>query len=384
MRIHSYLHQAQTLLTLYTGDVPLASWLKAYFKEHKKFGSKDRKHIAHLLYSYYRLGDAFQHLPVDEKLGLALFLCSEAPNALLEAYKPEWNAQAALSTKGKLDVLGAAEQALQIFPFNHFLSSEIEVEPFNLSFLQQPFVYLRLRPGKQQKVKETFLKAGIEYSEISPNCIAISSNTKADAVIDLNKDAVVQDRSSQRVLEVLNTEKLKGRLKVWDCCAASGGKSLLVWDYFSQVQLVVTDVRQSILHNLRNRFTQAGITAYRSQVADVAKATPFTEKMDLVICDAPCSGSGTWGRTPEQLQFFTSHKIEHYTSLQKNIAKNAAQNVKSGGQFLYITCSVFTKENEDVLAYIQQETGLQLQQMAYFKGYGQKADTLFAASFTAL
>lgn len=384
MRIQSYLHTAQAILALYKGDVPLAAWLKAYFKEHKKFGSKDRKHIAHLLYCYYRLGGAFMHLPVDERLGLALFLCSENSNDLLEAYKPEWNAKATLSAKGKLDVLGAADQALQIFPFNQFLSKEIEKEPFNVSFLQQPLVYLRLRPGKAQKVKETFLKNNISFTQISENCIAISHNTKADALIDMNKDAVVQDVNSQRVLEVLNTQELKGGIKVWDCCAASGGKSILVWDHFSKVQLMATDVRQSILHNLRSRFAQAGITAYRAQVADVAMGSPFAEKFDLVVCDAPCSGSGTWGRTPEQLRLFTEDKIEHYASLQKSIAKNAAQNVKSGGQFLYITCSVFAKENEDVLKFIRQNAGLQLQQAAYLKGYHQKSDTLFAASFVAL
>ncbi len=384
MRIQSYLHSAQAILELYTGDVPLSGWLKAYFKEHKKFGSKDRKHIAHLLYCYYRLGGAFQQLPIEEKLGMALFLCSEKENDLLQAYKPEWNALATLEPKRKFDVLGAFDEATKIFPFNAFLSKEIEVEPFNLHFLQQPLVYLRLRPGRGQKVKQTFLKEGISFSEISENCIAISSQTKADALVDINKDAVVQDRSSQRVLEVLNTEKLKGAIKVWDCCAASGGKSILVWDTFSKVQLMATDVRQNILHNLRNRFSQAGITTYRAQVADVAKASPFAEKFDLVVCDAPCSGSGTWGRTPEQLRFFTKDKIEHYAGLQKSIAINAAQNVISGGQFLYITCSVFTKENEDVVAFIQTNTKLQLQKSAYFKGYGQRGDTLFAAVFTAL
>ena len=384
MRIQSYLHNAQAILALYKGDVPLAARLKAYFKEHKKFGSKDRKHVAHLLYCYFRLGGAFQHLPVDEKLGVALFLCSENSNDLLEAYKPEWNAQAALSAKGKLDVLEAADQALQIFPLNAFLSNEIDKESFNLSFLQQPLVYLRVRPGKAQKVKETFLKAEISFTEITKNCLAISNQTKADALIDLNRDAVVQDVNSQRVLEVLIAEKLKGNIKVWDCCAASGGKSLLVWDHFDKVQLMATDVRQSILHNLRNRFAQAGITAYRSMVADVAKASPFNEKFDMLVCDAPSSGSGTWGRTPEQLHFFTKNKIEHYASLQKSIAKNAAQNVRSGGQFLYVTCSVFTKENEDVVAFIQENTNLQLQQMAYLKGYHQKSDTLFAASFASL
>jgi 16S rRNA (cytosine967-C5)-methyltransferase len=321
---------------------------------------------------------------VEEKLAVALFLCAETPNDLLEACRPEWNAQAGLSPKGKLKVLQSEGEEEKIFPFNSLLSREIETGPFNLSFLEQPLVYLRLRPGKGQNVKERFLKEGVAFTEIADNCIAVSSSTKVDDFIAINADAVVQDRSSQQVLEVLDAEKLKGKIKVWDCCAASGGKSILVWDTFAKVQLMVTDLRQSILHNLRSRFAQAGLTAYRAQVADLTKAAPFDEKFDLLVCDAPCSGAGTWGRTPEQLHFFTKEKLEHYTSLQKSIALNAARNVKSGGQFLYITCSVFEAENEDVVSYIQNNTKLQLDKASYFKGYGQKRDTLFAAAFSAL
>ncbi|HYK56845.1 MAG TPA: Fmu (Sun) domain-containing protein, partial [Flavisolibacter sp.] len=102
---------------------------------------------------------------------------------------------------------------------------------------------------------------------------------------------------------------------------------------------------------------------------------------DLVICDAPCSGSGTWSRTPEQLKFFKKEKIEQYAQLQKSIALNAAKSVKLQGYFLYITCSVFKKENEEVVAFIKANTPLQLVSSKYFMGYDRRADTLFAALF---
>lgn len=384
MRIQSYLQSAQAILQLYKGDVPLAGWLKAYFKEHKKFGSKDRKHIAHLLYCYYRLGHSFANLPVEEKLGVALFLCSDSPNDLLEAYNSGWNAQAAIPPAEKFQILFAEGETLNLFPFNSLLSKEVDTALFNLHFLQQPPVYLRLRPGKGQKVKKTFLKEGVAFTVVNDNCIAVSSQTKVDEMLQLNADAVVQDLNSQRVLEVLNKETLKGNLNIWDCCAASGGKSILVWDTFQHVHLSVSDVRQSILHNLRSRFAQAGIQRYRSFVTDLSKPSTLKEKFDLVICDAPCSGSGTWGRTPEQLLFFTAEKVAHYTALQKSIVTNVAKNLKAGGQLLYITCSVFKAENEDVVDFIQATLPLKLQQATYFTGYDKKADTLFAASFVAL
>jgi 16S rRNA (cytosine967-C5)-methyltransferase len=104
---------------------------------------------------------------------------------------------------------------------------------------------------------------------------------------------------------------------------------------------------------------------------------------DLVICDAPCTGSGTWSRTPEQLFFFTANKIDKYAALQRKIVSNAIPFLKAGGYFLYITCSVFKKENEEVAGFIKSEFHLQLVKMELLKGYNKKADTMFVALFSS-
>jgi 16S rRNA (cytosine967-C5)-methyltransferase len=175
----------------------------------------------------------------------------------------------------------------------------------------------------------------------------------------------------------------KTAFTAWDCCAASGGKSILLHDHFPKAKLSVSDVRESILHNLRSRFRRAGISSYQAFVADLSSGQfQLHKEVDVVICDAPCSGSGTWGRTPEQLVFFQRGKIDYYANLQKSLAVNASRGLKQDGAFLYITCSVFHKENEDVVAHIQQHTTMKLLTQQYFKGYTEKADTLFAALFT--
>ena len=169
--------------------------------------------------------------------------------------------------------------------------------------------------------------------------------------------------------------------KVWDCCAASGGKSILIHDLYPEAKLTVSDIRKTILINLAKRFQQAGITGYRSIVADLTNSKlPITHSsFDLIVCDAPCTGSGTWSRTPEQLYFFDEQKIVYYSNLQQKISGEAARYLKSGGYFLYITCSVFKKENEEVIKKLQIDGGLKLVKMELLKGYEQKADTLFAA-----
>jgi len=173
------------------------------------------------------------------------------------------------------------------------------------------------------------------------------------------------------------------KLKIWDCCAASGGKSLMLNDIDPDIELTVSDVRESILANLKKRFEKAGIQNYTSFINDLSQPNfkPQITNFDLIICDAPCTGSGTWSRTPEQIYFFDEKRIEQYALLQKKIVSTIIPRLKIEGCLLYITCSVFKKENEEVVEFIQSNSELELIKMELLKGYDKKADTMFAALF---
>lgn len=384
MHLASHLRSAEEIIGLYNGSIPFAAWLKGYFKQHKKFGSKDRRTVSDLCFSYFRLGHAFAERTVEEQLLIGQFLC-KAESAFVAELKPEWKHWNALPLAEKLTVL-RNEAPHSFFPFLDEVSKQIDRDAFNPSHLIQPDLFLRIRPGRREGVLQKLEVAGVTFLA-EDDCVRLPINTKLDDVLLLDEEAVVQDRSSQRVMEPLQSAVANLRspvLSAWDCCAASGGKSILLHDAFPHAALTVSDVRESILHNLRNRFRRAGINRYQSFAADVSSATfSLNKKLDLVVCDAPCSGSGTWGRTPEQLRFFAREKIEHYASLQKAIAVNASRCLKKGGLFLYVTCSVFQKENEDVASHIGQEANLRLLSQDYFKGYDEKADTLFAAVFAS-
>jgi len=384
MRLTSYLLSTQEILQQYRGDVPFAVWLKNYFRQHKKFGSKDRKFIADLCFCYFRLGNAFKELPGEERLLIGQFLCHEH-SPFVQEFRPDWKAQTSFLQKEKLAFLDAGQQE-EIFPFSEELSPEIDKDAFQLSFLQQPDLFLRIRPGKEPTVLQKLQKAGIAFLQ-DGHSLRVPNTTNVDEVLRIDEEAVIQDLSSQQVLQPLQEQKIaeaKRQASVWDCCAASGGKSILYHDTYPKAALTVSDIRESILHNLKSRFKRAGVHAVRSFVADVsAPHFSLAQKFDIIICDAPCSGSGTWTRTPEQLSFFPKEKIAYYADLQKKIALNAGKCLLQKGLFLYITCSVFREENEGVVGYLQQQSGMNLLSQQYFKGYRQKADTLFVALFTA-
>ena len=105
-------------------------------------------------------------------------------------------------------------------------------------------------------------------------------------------------------------------------------------------------------------------------------------QFQFILCDVPCTGSGTWSRTPEQLYFFNEKKIKKYAAIQKQIVSNVMPQLRPGGTFIYITCSVFKKENEEVVGFIKEKFHMTLKQMELLKGYDKKADSMFVAVMT--
>ncbi len=383
-RYYSYINSAKEILTAYTGAEPFASHLKKRFAANKKFGSKDRRQITQLCYAYFRLGNALQELTVEERLLAGLFLCHRSSNDLLQHLKPQWNDVIETAFEKKVAMLNSEVNTAAVFPFTDALSAGIDVDAFAFSHLHQPDLFLRIRPGRKETVLHQMKAADITFQLLGDATIVLPNTTKIEELIMLNKDAVVQDYSSQRVGELLNNllpQTLHPKPFVWDCCAASGGKSIMAKDILGDIELTVSDVRESILLNLKKRFAEAGIKIYNSRVVDLSHSafTIHHSPFDLIIADVPCSGSGTWGRTPEQLSFFNKDAIETYSALQKKICFNASTKLKPGGYFLYITCSVFKKENEENVQWLQDELKLNLLKQELLIGYTQKADTMFAA-----
>jgi len=374
------------ILEKYNGAEPLHLYLKKYFSAHKKHGSKDRKQITSLCYNYFRVGRAVTpSIHLSEKLLVATFLIEKKPSALLKQLKPSWNEKIHQDISVKIQMVRDVFSVEKIFSFADELSKQINMHNFCLAFLIQPKLFIRIRRGYKQVVFDKLKSAQISFEKINEHCLAFSNNEKVSDIINIDKEAVIQDCNSQQTLNLTSYIKHQtSDISVWDCCAASGGKSILAFDLLKNIKLTVSDTRKNILENLKNRFAKAGIKKYDSFVADLSNPLlqkNILSKQDLVIADVPCSGSGTWARTPEQLHFFSEKKIEEYAMLQQKIVANAIEYLKENGYLLYITCSVFKKENEENAAFFEKNLRLQLIKYEYLEGYEMQADTLFAALF---
>ncbi len=379
-RYFSYLNSAHAIIKEYDGQYPLAVVLKNIFSQNKKYGSKDRKFIAQLCYDYYRFAILIGTKPsLEQQIISAHYLSNQANLAILETLAPKLANSATASFEEKCSILGLNNNEWQFIFLN--LISPKAINWVN-NFYKQPHLFIRIRPHFISNFKKHLL----ELSPIkiySDTLVAFPNRWTAENFFNVGKDVIIQDYASQKVMETICGLVDFNKKSIWDCCAASGGKSIFIKDNFKNANLHVSDLRASILQNLKKRFEQAQISNYNSFVADATNYNP-KHQFDIVLADVPCTGSGTWARTPEQAYFFEQKILDNLIILQTKIIENTLKSVKKGGYFIYITCSIFELENEKQVLQIEQKGDFELVKTEYILGYEQGGDSMFYAIFKKL
>ncbi|MBA2589761.1 MAG: RsmB/NOP family class I SAM-dependent RNA methyltransferase [Alphaproteobacteria bacterium] len=140
-------------------------------------------------------------------------------------------------------------------------------------------------------------------------------------------------------------------MRVLDLAAGAGGKSLaLAAAMQNQGEIIACDVRGEALFELEKRAARAGVSIIKTLPLDHGQPSgPF----DLVLVDAPCSGTGTWRRQPELRWRMTPGWLAALTETQDKLLDQAAARVAPGGRLVYATCSVLPVENQDRVAAVQ-------------------------------
>lgn len=381
MRAEQHLRTFIRVLDAFTGTTPLTKFLPDFFRQHKQMGSNDRRTVSRLLYNYFRLGNVLKALPPEQRVCLAEFLCGTIDPSFLQHLSSDLSERLSLSMDEKIAFLKQNEgfDLDDVFPFTAHLSAGIDKEAFLKSFFAQPDLYIRIHSGKEDLIKAKLIDANIPFWGITTNTVVMPNGTKLDQLLGETKDYEIQDLSSQQTAAYFKPNKYD---YWWDACAASGGKSILLFGEQPQVKLLVSDIRESVLNNLDDRFENVGLKNYHKKVIDLTQNVEqilHHYAFDGIILDAPCTGSGTWGRTPEMISQFHESKIKAFQGLQKTIASNVLNYLKPGKPLVYITCSVFKEENEEMVDYLVKEHGLKLESSQVLKGYEHKADTMFVA-----
>lgn len=245
-----------------------------------------------------------------------------APNNLDALDCPEWLAPRLQHSLG--DQFGAVMQALQ-----HRAPVVLRV---NLAKTTRDSVISLL--AKDGIVAVAHPLAYTSLNILTPSRSIMKMNCYLDGLIEF------QDAASQAVIEDI---PLHPGQKVLDYCAGGGGKTLALAARES-LQIWAHDAEPARMRDLPDRAKRAG--AKIGILTDPAKHAPY----DLVLVDAPCSGSGSWRRDPAGKWALTEARLAELVQLQAHILAEAAGLVAQTGQLAYVTCSLLADENENQIA----------------------------------
>jgi len=206
-------------------------------------------------------------------------------------------------------------------------------------------VFLRVNTARTTRdaVAQQLAAEGIDTAphDLAPTALQVQSNPRRVQNSAAYKDGLVelQDAASQAVVDRLPTGA-----RVLDYCAGGGGKSLALAARRA-TQVFAHDADEVRMRDLPQRAARAGVRIETVATEALAGLAPF----DLVLCDAPCSGSGSWRRSPQGKWQLTQERLDELGRIQSGILDDASRLVAPGGTLAYVTCSMLRSENEDIV-----------------------------------
>ena len=319
------------------GGAAADTLIARYFAERRYAGSKDRRAVRDLVYAAVR---RFGEIPPSGRAAMVALADEDSDIAALfdgtahapmpvdpaepraEASRvPAW-LEARLAASG----LGASE-----------IASLIDRAP------------LDLRANILRTSVEEAMQLFDEVRPVDgvPDALRLPTGSVVDQTAAWRDGLVeIQDAGSQMVTAAARAEP---GMAVIDLCAGAGGKSLaLAAAMGNQGAILASDVDRNRLSRLAPRAERAGATIIETRLLDGNREadalTDWYDRADVVLIDAPCSGTGTWRRNPEARWRLTPARVARLVETQTRLADLGATLVKPGGVLVYIVCSLLDEE----------------------------------------
>lgn len=314
-------------------DTLIARW----FAERRYAGSKDRRAVRELVYDAIRLcGER----PESGRAAM-LALVAERPE-LAETFDGSPYGPAAIETGEPVAVPGHAPGWL----IRKLRASDIGIEE-QAALLERAPLDIRVNTLKTSRDRVAAVLPGAEPLGFAPDALRLPHDTRVDQLPAYAAGAFeVQDAGSQIVTSAAGVERGQ---HVVDLCAGGGGKTLALAALMANHgSILACDVDRGRLQRLPERAARAGVTIAETRLLNPNReAEQLADQMgraDIVLVDAPCSGTGTWRRNPEARWRLTRERLDKLVATQRHILGLAAELVRPGGALVYIVCSVLDDE----------------------------------------
>lgn len=149
-------------------------------------------------------------------------------------------------------------------------------------------------------------------------------------------------------MEVISLLKLEPSLRVWDACAAPGGKTALMAEREPSLRILASDISDKRMKSMQDLFTRLCLENVEVACLDASKELP-KEQFHRILLDVPCSNLGVLSARPEAVYRFTDEYLKELVALQEQILENASQALLKDGILVYATCSPELEETEEVI-----------------------------------
>ena len=261
------------------------------------------------------------------------------------------------------------------------------IESFNEEAFKQvhesgkQIVSIRLNPSKAgQRTTDLSSVASAKVDNEQPETVPWSSNgyylpQRPSFTLDPLFHAgayYVQEASSMFLEEVLKqTIDLNQPLKILDLCAAPGGKSTLIQSIISKESLLVSNevikTRVNILSENMTKWGGANVIVTNNDPKDFQRLQNY---FDVIVVDAPCSGSGLFRKDPNAITEWSEKNVELCAQRQQRIIADIMPSLKEGGVLIYSTCSYSQQEDEEISDWIMEEFKIERLKLKIDKGWG--------------
>lgn len=319
-----------------TGGAAADTLIARYFKDRRYAGSKDRRAVRELVYAAIRRsGDR----PADGRSAM-LGLADQQPS-LISAFDGSPHAP----VPARVDEERAGSTLIPAWLTARFDPAVGQEEwPALLERAPLDIRANRLK-GDRSSVRDELPDA--VPTPLSPIGLRLPDGFRVEDTGAWRSGRIeVQDEGSQ--LLALACDPQPG-MTVVDFCAGAGGKTLaLAAEMADSGRLVASDSDRGRLSRMRPRLERAGVTIVEPRLLDPGaerdRLSDLRGFADLVLVDAPCSGSGTWRRNPETRWRLTPDRLSRLVLLQAHLLAMAAELVRPGGALVYAVCSLLAEE----------------------------------------
>ncbi|NDW52109.1 RsmB/NOP family class I SAM-dependent RNA methyltransferase [Aliiroseovarius sp. PrR006] len=337
------------VLDSYLSGTPVEQALTGWARSHRFAGSKDRAAIRdHVFDAVRRLASAQALGGGTDGRAVMIGLLRGQGLDPEELFTGEGHAPSVLSdTEASVSADMTRAQSLDcpdwlLTEFDRSLGADADAVLDSLRNRAPVFVRANLAKCDRERAATILAEDGIETrpSVLASSALEVIENPRKIKTSRAFLEGYVelQDAASQAVIEALN---IQPGMRVLDYCAGGGGKALAMAALGADV--TAHDLSWERMKDIPARAARAGVSIKRVRHEDLKNLGGF----DLVLADAPCSGSGSWRRAPHGKWLLTPEKLAGIQSAQWDILRAMPSCLTPGGQMAYATCSVLKSENQD-------------------------------------